>query len=267
VRSASYERVLTVELEGKVGLVTGGGSGIGRATALLLARQQVKVVVAGRRRSALDEVVVAIQEFGGTAIAARGDLTCEDDARAIVRKAVERFGGLHLAVNAAGAAAVGTVVDMEETMFDAVIASNLKTTWLALKHEIPAIARAGGGAIVNVSSHAGLSGIPKGSAYSAAKHGVVGLTKSAALETGSLGIRINAVCPGTTRTMQFESIVAQAMPGASPDAVAAAFGSKVPLGRIADPAEIGRTIVWLLGPGASYITGAALTVDGGECAG
>jgi NAD(P)-dependent dehydrogenase (short-subunit alcohol dehydrogenase family) len=258
---------MTVELAGKVGLVTGGGSGIGRATALLLARQQVRVVVVGRRRSVLDEVVLAIQEFGGMAVAASADLTREDDARAIVRRAVEEFGGLHLAVNAAGAAAVGTVVDMEETMFDAVVASNLKTTWLALKHEIPAIARAGGGSIVNVASHAGLAGIPRGSAYSAAKHGVIGLTKSAALETGSLGIRINAVCPGTTRTMQFESIVAQAMPGASPEAVATAFGSKLPLGRVADPPEIASAIVWLLGPGASYMTGAALTVDGGECAG
>jgi len=255
------------DFEGQVAVVTGGGSGIGRATALLLARRGASVVVAGRRKALLDEVVLTILEQGGVAVAERADLTRDADAQAVVRRAVEEFGRLNIAVNAAGFAGVGTLVDTDERTFDAVIAANLKATWLAMKYQISAIAAARGGAIVNVSSRSGLVGTPKGSAYSAAKHGVIGLTKSAALETGSLGIRINAVCPGTTRTMQFDSIVEQAMPGMSPEDAATMFGSKLPLGRIADPVEIATAIVWLLGPGASFITGAALPVDGGSGAG
>jgi len=255
------------DFEGQVAVVTGGGSGIGRATALLLARRGASVVVAGRRKALLDEVVLTILEQGGVAVAERADLTRDADAQAVVRRAVEEFGRLNIAVNAAGFAGVGTLVDTDERTFDAVIAANLKATWLAMKYQISAIAAARGGAIVNVSSRSGLVGTPKGSAYIAAKHGVIGLTKSAALETGSLGIRINAVSPGTTRTMQFDSIVEQAMPGMSPDDAATMFGSKLPLGRIADPVEIATAIVWLLGPGASFITGAALPVDGGSGAG
>jgi A-factor type gamma-butyrolactone 1'-reductase (1S-forming) len=255
-----------MELEGKVALVTGGGSGIGSACALRLAQEGADVVLAGRRESALAPVVAALEAQGRRSVAVVADLTREVDAVAAVAAAAE-LGGLDLAVNAAGAVGVGPLTEMDESEFEAVLAANLRTTFLALKHEIPAIAASGGGAVVNVSSRAGLVGTPGGAAYSAAKHGVVGLTKSAALEAAPLGIRVNAICPGPTGTEQFERIVAQIMPGVSSAEAAAEFGSKLPLGRIATAAEIAASAVWLLGPGSAFITGAAVPVDGGSGAG
>lgn len=255
------------ELTGLVAVVTGGGSGIGAACAQLLARRGVSVVVAGRRPAPLDAVVAAIRADGGRALAVPADLTREDDARALVDRAVKDLGRLDLAINAAGAVAVGSLVDLDEATFDGVLAANLKATWLAMKYQIPAMRESGGGAIVNVSSRAGLVGTSNGAAYSAAKHAIIGLTKSAALETANLGIRINAVCPGPTRTEQFDRIVKQVMPDSSVGDAAAYFGSKLPLGRIADPAEVAATAVWLLGPDASFITGSAVPVDGGSGAG
>jgi NAD(P)-dependent dehydrogenase (short-subunit alcohol dehydrogenase family) len=249
-------------VNGSVAIVAGGGSGIGRATAELLASRGAKVVVAGRRKERLEEVAAATG-----AVAVQADLEREADAIALVRCTLDELGRLDYAVNAAGAAAVGTLADTEEADFDRVMAANAKSCWLALKHEIPAIAESGGGAIVNVASRAGLVGVAHGSIYSAAKHAVVGLTRSAALETAALGIRVNAVCPGPTLTDQFDGIVAKAMPGASRGEAAAALGSKIPLGRVATPDEIAATIVWLLGPHASFLTGAAVPVDGGSGAG
>lgn len=256
-----------MEMKGKVAIITGGGTGIGRAAAELLASNGADLVVTGRREELLDAVVAAVEERGGRAVAVRADFTREADALAAVRRAVDTFGRLDYAVNAAGAASVGTTVDTEEVAFDEAFAANAKTTWLAMKYEIPALAESGGGAIVNVSSRAGLAGVAYGSIYSAAKHAVIGLTKSAALETAALGIRINAVCPGPTATHQFDQIVEQVMPDATHEEAAAALGSKIPLGRIATPGEIAAAIVWLLGPGAGFITGAAVPVDGGSGAG
>jgi NAD(P)-dependent dehydrogenase (short-subunit alcohol dehydrogenase family) len=256
-----------VELSGKVAIVTGGGTGIGRACALMLAQSGAAVVVAGRRGAPLDDVVRAVQERGGTALAVAADLRHDADARSVVQRALDGFGRLDLAVNAAGGVGVGALVDTEEAEFDDMVAASLKTTFLALRHEIPAIAAAGGGAVVNVSSRAGLAGVANGSAYSAAKHGVIGLTKSAALETAALGIRVNAVCPGPTRTDQFERIVEQIVPGVPMDAAAAEFGGKLPLGRIARPEEVAATVLWLLGPAASFVTGTTVAVDGGGGAG
>lgn len=256
-----------MELKGRVAVVVGGGSGIGRATAELLAQHGVSVTVAGRRQEPLDDTVAAIRDAGGQAIGVSADLTRDADARTVVDRTVEEFGRLELSVNAAGSVGVGQLVDTDETVFDDVIAANVKSTWLAMKYEIPAIAGSGGGAIVNVSSRAGLVGTVNGSVYSAAKHAVIGLTKSAALEVAGAGIRVNAVCPGPTRTEQFERIIELAMPGASADAAATQLGAKLPLGRIAQPGEIAAAVVWLLGPGATFITGAAVPVDGGGGAG
>ena len=258
---------MRVMLSGKVAVVTGGGTGIGRATAEALARVGASVVVAGRRPEPLDEAVRAITALGGNAVSQPADLSDASAAAAVVRRAVDEFGGLDLAVNAAGAAGVGTAVGTDEALFDRLVRANLKTTWLALKHQIPAIAGRGGGAIVNVSSRAGLTGTAGGAVYSATKHAVIGLTKSAALEAGAAGVRINAVCPGQTRTPQFDRIIADAMPGTSPDDAALALGAKLPLGRIADPKEVAETIAWLLGPAASFITGAVISIDGGGGAG
>lgn len=257
-----------MDLRGKVAVVTGGGTGIGSATAQLLAEQGVNVVVAGRRIEPLQAVVGAIEERpGGRALAVPADLTREDDAQALIARVLEVFGRLDLAVNAAGGVAVGSLVDMDEAAFDEVLAASLKTIFLALKHELPAIAAAGGGAIVNVASRAGLVGVQNGSAYSAAKHGVIGLTKSAALEAAAVGVRVNAVCPGPVRTEQFERIVGEILPGTPVDEAAVQFGAKLPLGRIGDPSDIAAAIVYLLGPAASFTTGVALPVDGGGSAG
>jgi NAD(P)-dependent dehydrogenase (short-subunit alcohol dehydrogenase family) len=249
-----------------VAVVTGATSGIGGACARRLAGQGVDLVLAGRSRSAMDSVVEAVERIGATAIAVIGDLTREEDARELAA-AVARLGRLDYAINAAGAVAVGPLVDLGAEEFDSVIAANLKATFLSMKHEIPAIAATGGGAIVNVSSRAGLVGTPGGAAYSAAKHGVVGLTKSAALEAAPLGIRINALCPGPTGTAQFERIVGRLMPDVPTAAAAAEFGAKLPLGRIATADEIAGSAVWLLGPDAAFMTGAAVPVDGGSGAG
>jgi NAD(P)-dependent dehydrogenase (short-subunit alcohol dehydrogenase family) len=256
-----------MNFEGKACLVTGGGSGIGAATAVLLASQGMRIMVSGRREDALDRTVDEIRNGGGIAFAHQADMGVTENANAAVRAAMLQFGSLNFAVNAAGAAAVGTLVDSDETLFDEVINANLRSAWLSMKYEIPAIAEAGGGAIVNVSSTAGLSGTPHGSIYSAAKHGVIGLTKSAALEVAAQNIRINAVCPGTTRTEQFDGIIEKAMSGMSSDEAAEMLGKKYPLGRIAQPNEIAGAIAWLLSPAASFVTGTAMVVDGGKGAG
>jgi NAD(P)-dependent dehydrogenase (short-subunit alcohol dehydrogenase family) len=252
---------------GKVAIVTGGGTGIGMACAERLAQAGASIVATGRRSEPLDAVVSRIKERGGNALAVSADLTEAADAQRLVQLAMDEFGRVDLAVNSAGAVGVGSLVDTQEKTFDEVIAANVKATWLAMKHQIPAIHASGGGAIVNVASRAGLVGVANGSIYSAAKHAVIGLTRSAALEAASLGIRVNAVCPGPTLTDQFADIVGKIAPDASVDAAAKEFGSKLPLGRIADPREIAEAIVWLLGPGASFVTGAVVPVDGGSSAG
>lgn len=253
-----------MELEGKTCLVTGGGSGIGAATAKLLAKKGAYVVVGGRRPAPLNAVVDEIRRDGGTALAVRADLSVATGAEAAVAAVINAYGQLNFAVNAAGAAAVGTVVDSTEALFNDVIDANLKTAWLGMKYQIPAIAAAGGGAIVNLSSVAGLGGTPHGSIYSAAKHAVIGLTKSAALEYAAQNIRINVVCPGTTRTEQFDGIVQQVMGDMSVDEAADMMGKKYPLGRIAQPEDIAGTIAWLLSPAAAFMTGSTIVIDGGK---
>jgi NAD(P)-dependent dehydrogenase (short-subunit alcohol dehydrogenase family) len=252
---------------GSVAVITGAGSGIGRACARLLARQGASVVLAGRTETSLAAAAAAVVSEGGRAVQVVADLTREGDARAVVAAAVDGLGRLDLAVNAAGSVAVGPLTELDEAEFDAVLAANLRTTWLALKYEIPAIAASGGGAVVNVSSRAGLVGVPGGAAYSAAKHGVVGLTRSAALEAGPLGVRVNAICPGPIRTEQFERIAARIMPGVPSDEVAAQFGEKLPLGRIGTAEEVAAAVAWILSDAAGFMTGAAVALDGGSGAG
>jgi NAD(P)-dependent dehydrogenase (short-subunit alcohol dehydrogenase family) len=189
------------KFENKVVLVTGGGSGIGRATALLFARQGAGVVVADIDEPAAESVAEEIRGAGGEALALRVDVSSADDVERMVFRAVERFGGVDISIYSAGTGGMDApTAEHTEDVWRSVLDVNLTGVWLCMKQVIPAMLQRGGGAIVNVASVAGLVGFPKHAAYAASKHGVVGLTRTAALEYGRHGIRINAVCPGFTRT-------------------------------------------------------------------
>lgn len=246
-------------MEGKVAMVTGGGSGIGRASALALAKEGTKVVVADLNPQAGEGVVGRIKEMGGDATFVRADVSRAADVEALVRAAVEAYGRLDCAHNNAGIAGdLADAADITEESWDRTLTVNLKSVWLCMKHEIrQMLAQGGGGSIVNASATSGLVGSRRSSAYAAASHGVVGLTKSAALEYAEAGIRINAVCPGVTRTPMIEGITrgnAQ---------VEAQMVGRVPLKRMATPEEIAEAVVWLCSDASSFVTGHALAIDGG----
>lgn len=238
--------------EGKVALVTGGASGIGRATALAFAREGARVVVGDVDVEGGTEVAETVAASGGEARFVRADVRSAAQVAALVGEAVAAFGGLDVAFNAAGVLPeLGPVVEASEDDLDAVVAVNLKGTYLSVQEELRAMLPRGRGAIVNCASSAGLAGFPEAAAYSATKHAVVGLTRSVALEVASQGVRVNCVCPGPVRTP---------MLGAMPEEEAA---SGVPLGRVATPEEVADAVLWLASDGASYVTGHALAVDGG----
>jgi len=246
------------KMNGKVALVTGAGSGIGRATALLFAEEGARVVVSDIAPEGGEETVKMIEGAGGGAIFARVDISKAAEVEAAVNKAVETFGQLDYAVNNAGMETQPTpTVDCAESDFDRTIMVNLKGTWLCMKYEIQQMLKSGIGAIVNVSSIAGLVGVAAMPAYVAAKHGIVGLTKTAALEYGTSGIRVNAVCPSAIRTPMLEQVIAS-IPEAGKD-----MEANHPIGRIGETKEVAETIVWLCSDAASFVTGHALAVDGG----
>lgn len=238
-------------------LVTGAGSGIGRATALLFAREGGRCAVVDQNEADVEKTAALIREAGGEAIAVAADVSREADCRTMVERAVAAFGPLNVAFNNAGVGASGfAVADEEEIAWDRLIAVNLKGIFLSMKYEIPAMLSAGGGAIVNTASVAGLVGERGIGAYAASKHGVVGLTRTAALDYIGQGIRINAVCPGATRTR----ILADWFQDPK---VEAFILSRHPIGRIAEPEEIGRAVLFLASDDASFVVGQALAVDGG----
>ncbi len=215
-------------LDGKAALITGGGGGIGRATALAFAREGARLAVADVAAEAARETVALVNAAGGQAISLSGEVTRDADVKAMVEGAVAAYGRLDCAFNNAGIAgwqveAAGLkTADWSEDAFDRMIAVNLKGVWLCLRHELPRMQAQGGGAIVNTGSIAGLAGLPTSSAYVAAKHGVIGLTKTAALEYAEAGIRVNAVCPGYIKTRMTEELDAPARRGdPCPDPVAA----------------------------------------------
>ena len=245
-------------MEQKVAVVTGGSSGIGRATAIALAKLGVKVAVAARRSEEGEETVSLIKEAGSDGISVKTDVANENDVRSFVEKTVKQYNRLDYAFNNAGIEEMPTpLVDQTSEGFDQIMNVNVKGVWLSMKYEIPEMIKTGGGAIVNTSSGAGVIGSPQFSIYVASKHAVLGLTKSAALEYAKSGIRINAIAPGVTETAMVERVA-----GENRQAIET-FKSMMPIGRIADPAEIANAVVWLLSDKASFVLGHTLLVDGG----
>ena len=248
-------------LQGKIALVTGGGSGIGRASALAFAREGAKVVVADVVIDGGEETIGLIKKAGGEAIFVKADVSKAAEVEALVNKAVEAYGRLDCTYNNAGIEGImASTTDYTEEAWDRVMAINLKGVWLCMKYEIPQMLKQGGGAIVNTASVAGLLGGQRMPAYVASKHGVVGLTKTAALEYAKSGIRVNAVCPGAIRTPMMERAIAM-RPEFERQALAAE-----PIGRMAKPEEVAEAVAWLCSDAASFVTGHSMVVDGGMVA-
>jgi NAD(P)-dependent dehydrogenase (short-subunit alcohol dehydrogenase family) len=245
-------------VEGKVALVTGGASGIGRATALTFAREGAKLVVADLNEDSGRQTVHMLTEQGGEALFVRTDVSKAVEVQALISQAVATYGRLDCAHNNAG---IGSrprapLHESTEETWDRVLAINLKGVWLCMKYEILHMRTQGGGAIVNTASALGLVGMPHASAYVASKHGVVGLTKTAALEYAQQGIRVNCVCPGVIHTPMTESLLRD------PELRARLLASE-PIGRVGTPEEIAEAVVWLCSDAASFVTGHTMTVDGG----
>jgi NAD(P)-dependent dehydrogenase (short-subunit alcohol dehydrogenase family) len=248
-------------LQDKVALVTGGTSGIGRATAIAYAQHQAKVVVVGRRMDEGEETVRLIQEAGGEAIFVQADVTKEADVEAMVDKAVDVFGRLDIAFNNAGTIGENSsLIEQTEAEYDLTMNVNVKGVWLSMKHEIAQMLKQGSGSIVNTSSGAGVVAVPTAPLYTASKHAVVGLTKAAALQYAKAGIRINVVAPGSIETDMFEAAT-----GGRNEAKAY-ITELHPIGRIGTPLEVANAVLFLSSDLASFVTGETLMVDGGYVA-
>ena len=245
-------------LNGKIAVVTGGGSGIGQATALAFAREGAKVVVADVLVEGSEETVKRIKNSGGEAIVVKTNVAEEADVEAMIKQAVATYGRIDCAFNNAGIAGpAAKTADHKKSQWDRVLAINLTGVWLCMKYEIEQMLNQGGGTIVNTASVAGLVGFRYGPAYVAAKHGVVGLTKTAALEYAKANIRVNAVCPGVIRTPMFER-------GRQVDPrIEETMSTREPIGRLGTPEEIAEAVVWLSSDAASFVTGLPMAVDGG----
>ncbi len=249
---------MRVDLSGKVAIVTGAASGFGRATARLLGESGASLVVSDIDIDGGEGCAAQIRAAGGEATFVPADVSNTAEVERMVATAVERFGRLDLAYNNAGImGSAHPLAEMPEEQWRRALDVMLTGVFLCMKAELPVLLETGGGAIVNCSSGAGLIGFPGQAGYVAAKHGVVGLTKVAALEYGSQGIRINAICPGTARTKMVDAVIAE-----QPELEAQLLDLH-PIGRIAEPDEIARTVLWLFSDAASFVSGAAIPVDGG----
>jgi NAD(P)-dependent dehydrogenase (short-subunit alcohol dehydrogenase family) len=252
--------------EGKVALITGGGSGIGRATALAFAREGAKLVIADQNEQGGGQTVRMISDGGGEATFVEVDVTEGSAVQSLISSTIDRYGRLDCAHNNAGISGLGIagtegkpVADFPEERWERVIAVNLTGVWLCMKYEIAQMVRQGGGAIVNTSSILGLVGYAGGCAYVASKHGVAGLTKTAALEYAEQGVRVNCVCPGFIDTPMIAPILS------NPERKAEILASE-PVNRFGKPEEVAAAVVWLCSDAASFVTGHTMTVDGGYTA-
>jgi NAD(P)-dependent dehydrogenase (short-subunit alcohol dehydrogenase family) len=248
------------DFTGKVAFVTGAASGIGRATALAFARHGASVVVADVSEQANRETARMIEQSGGRALAVRCDVTRSEDVRQAMQQTVATFGRLDHAFNNAGIEPrkSAPTADYEEEEWARIVDVNLRGVFLCMKHEIPLILAQGGGAIVNTSSGAGVIGIKGSPAYTAAKHGVIGLTRAAALDYAAANLRINAVCPGYVDTPMMTRFTGGTAEGRSK------VISQEPVGRMARPDEIAQAVLWLCSDAAAFVIGHAMVMDGGQ---
>ena len=245
-------------MKDRVVMITGAGSGIGRESALLFASEGAKVVVSDINMEAGEQTVELVKQAGGEATFIRCDVSKGPQVEALVQGTVNTYGRLDAAFNNAGIEGMqASSADMPANEFDKIIAVNLKGVYLCMKYQIPAMLKGGGGAIVNTASVAGLVGFPGLGAYVASKHGVIGLTKTAALEYAKAGIRVNCVCPGLIDTPMVGRL------GGTDPAMVAALTATEPVGRLGRPSEIGEAAVWLCSDHASFVTGHSMVVDGG----
>jgi NAD(P)-dependent dehydrogenase (short-subunit alcohol dehydrogenase family) len=246
--------------DGRVAIITGASRGIGAVTARAFAAEGANVVLAARTAEALSDLAGKIEADGGTALACPTDVTDPAAVEELVNSTIEAFGRVDVAFNnAAGGGQPPTrIAELPVESYDSAIATTLRSVFLSLKYEIPAMLRSGGGAIVNMSSTAGLEAVGGLAGYVSAKHGVIGLTKAAALEYADQGIRVNAVAPGPILTENLERAGEEAQRKA---------GMAMPMRRIGQPEEVAATVVWLCSDDASYITGATIPIEGGKLAG
>jgi NAD(P)-dependent dehydrogenase (short-subunit alcohol dehydrogenase family) len=251
-------------LADKIAIVTGGGSGIGRAAALLFAREGASVVIADLSREAGQATAEEIAHHGGRAIFEPADVTRAKDCERVVQRTVREFGSIHILFNNAGIIRRATVTELNEEDWDRVMAVNVKSIFLMSRLVIPVMAKAGGGSIVNMSSGWGLAGGPKAAAYCASKGAVVLLTKAMAIDHGPQNIRVNCLCPGDTDTGMLRNEARQL--GEAEDRFLAESARR-PLGRVGKPEEIAQAALYLASDASSFVTGTALVVDGGGLAG
>jgi NAD(P)-dependent dehydrogenase (short-subunit alcohol dehydrogenase family) len=252
-----------MQLEGKVAVITGAASGIGRAAALAFAREGASVAVADPDAASREQVVREIRELGARGDAYGTDVSREGQVRALVEGVVQKWGRLDFLVNNAGIYYQADAVGTPEEAWSRVMAVNLTGAFLCTKHAVPAMSRGGGGVIVNVASEAGLVGIRNQVAYNASKAGMIALTKSCAVDFASRGIRVNCVCPGTTDTPLVQAAVRKA---SDPGAARRALEEVRPANRLGKPEEIASAILYFCTEGSAYATGAVMSVDGGYTA-
>lgn len=244
--------------ENKVALVTGGSSGIGRATAIAFAKEGAKVVIAARREKESQEVITEIKKLGADGLYVQTDVANVNDLKNMVNTTIEKFGRLDFAFNNAGVEELPSPLSQKtEAAYQHLMDINVKGVLFSMQHEIPAMLKNGGGVIVNTASIAGLIGLSHIPIYIASKHAVLGLTKALALEFAKQNIRINAVSPGGVKTEMYERFV---LANAS---VGIDLANAHPMGRVAEPDEIASAVIWLCSPGAGFVTGQSITIDGG----